>query len=1689
MNKLLTFIFLSLFLISFTSALDIQSVSLEKVGLDWDNIDQFTKDATTSAYGRYEIRNSVLGIPFLQLSKVADIELIENSDSCGIDCYAEKEITLYNDGILIDENGIIFKTEQTDGSWIEQDIRNFQFKTWDSPLSRIETSYKERCSGNYTDEETDTFYPLVCEDVRTDTTIYYKLIDTYKTVCVDDKDAKANINGTIPQTCSQVFDKKIEQVYDGYTNYEMGEVVKAGTYNLRLEGEKKPSRTVDWIVKTNGVWTDNWAVWGASNLEENQVAQYKSNTQAFGTNNQSIALDSTGLNDGTWSGKTFNDGTVSGGVTIDDDAMVFDGVDGKITNINGINQGFNNPITYSTWIKLNSDGIESGASQPVITSDSSYIQIRGLSNSVNIRYDNSVEGAIIISYDLGNGDRNYHHIVAYYDGISTLMLYIDGISVGNKTSTTIGNTSYYNAGIGNAGSGYFNGSISTTQIYNKALTQEQITEIYNAGKDSYTPVGDGLVAQYSGRDFEGTTANPTTIYDTNQLVDGKINEAFTFDGVDDYIVSTENSNFNATMDKSVSVWFKSNKDGTNIYNSQTIIQIPYLYVHIRDTSNNIQLRYDDGSAKTSGFILGNGDRDLHHLTGTFSSNGTNSNLTLYVDGVLKASNSWATIPVTAYSSKINIGRRDSGSFDGSIDDVRIFNRSLTQDEITTLYNDGAGTEETVNGVITLNSPTDNAIAYNNPVTFSASAEVSGGATLTNMTLYNNIGGSWEANGTETLNNLIISDNQEMCGTYTGYANIIINNTATITICDYNGTSGTGELTLHAYNDVTIESGVTINGTGKGYTGGAAPTNTNGNNGNGDGNGLGGYYDTIGTQYAGGGSGAGGYAIGGYGGGSPDVPSSNRKAGGIAYQTSGIKESYIGSGGGSGADFGIANPGRAGARGGASITITARDINVKGTLIVDGNNAIDASIDGTANAGSGGGSPGSISIIGDNVDISSASLSSDGGDGGNGYSTSAWMGQGGGGASGGLIDIYYKTTLDITSLTSSVTGGALGTADTEAGFEADDGQAGNSGLLVYNEETYVAPSYTLPYNTSQITSSTQTWNRTITGPTSWNVEACDSDGDCGFSSANFTVFLDEEAPSINITAPINTLNYNYIGGNETLNVTFTDTNLDSCWYNYNGTNVTIEGCLNSSKFILESSNTNLTVYANDSLGNLNSEFVEWDYTLLEISQSYSSTVQEGSSSLISSNVTFEASKRISSVILNYNGTGLAGDYIEFDTNTYYISKSKIIPNVEADTNVTFFWNVTLEDGSSQETASRNQTISNLGIDNCDLYTNMLFNFTIVDEKTQAILDGSTENTTLRYSMTLANPTSGEAILNFSELYTNTNPSAICMETPIGDSEFNLDAIVEYSANDKFIEFYNIKDYSLTNSTDEQNITLYNLNESQGQEFKITYKDSNFNTIPGALIQIQRKYIDEGIFKTVEIPMVGSAGYTIAHLVRNDIIYNLIIISGGEVVASFDNIVADCQNPTFTECVININSFSTGTEPSDFTNDGEFTAVLSYDKDTRAVSTTYAIVSGVPATTNLNVNLWNAYANTSVCTDSLNAAGGTLSCIVPESFGNSTISISLSSDGDVKRTATINLAQDPNDIYGSNLIFIGLTIMLLIIGMSISDNPVMLGVMLIIGVIVLTVMNITVGAGWIGGGATILWFIIAVIMLLVKGSNRQ
>ncbi len=55
---------------------------------------------------------------------------------------------------------------------------------------------------------------------------------------------------------------------------------------------------------------------------------------------------------------------------------------------------------------------------------------------------------------------------------------------------------------------------------------------------------------------------------------------------------------------------------------------------------------------------------------------------------------------------------------------------------------------------TLNSPVDDSIAYVNLVTFNASASVTGGATLVNMSLWTNESGSWELKTKKLQKNFI-----------------------------------------------------------------------------------------------------------------------------------------------------------------------------------------------------------------------------------------------------------------------------------------------------------------------------------------------------------------------------------------------------------------------------------------------------------------------------------------------------------------------------------------------------------------------------------------------------------------------------------------------------------------------------------------------------------------------------------------------------------------------------------------------------------------------------------------------------------------------------------------------------------------------------------------------------------------------
>ena len=187
--------------------------------------------------------------------------------------------------------------------------------------------------------------------------------------------------------------------------------------------------------------------------------------------------------------------------------------------------------------------------------------------------------------------------------------------------------------------------------------------------------------------------NDGTIYGATFTTDrkGQANKAMSFDG-NDYIDCGNDESLNfGTGDFSTSLWVKSNghEDKGSKFNmilSKGAIvddgHIPGYAISIyKDDKPLFQVNNAENTCAKGDNMINDGL--YHHLVGV--KNGTN--LKLYVDNVLSniqgtQNNSCSNIDIFLIGKSLYSNRE----FNGSIDDVRIYNRALSQEEITLLYN-------------------------------------------------------------------------------------------------------------------------------------------------------------------------------------------------------------------------------------------------------------------------------------------------------------------------------------------------------------------------------------------------------------------------------------------------------------------------------------------------------------------------------------------------------------------------------------------------------------------------------------------------------------------------------------------------------------------------------------------------------------------------------------------------------------------------------------------------------------------------------------------------------------------------------------------------------------------------------------------------------------------------------------------
>jgi hypothetical protein len=147
--------------------------------------------------------------------------------------------------------------------------------------------------------------------------------------------------------------------------------------------------------------------------------------------------------------------------------------------------------------------------------------------------------------------------------------------------------------------------------------------------------------------------------------------------------------------------------------------------------------------------------------------------------------------------------------------------------------------------------------------------------------------------------------------------------------------------------------------------------------------------------------------------------------------------------------------------------------------------------------------------------------------------------------------------------------------------------------------------------------------------------------------------------------------------------------------------------------------------------------------------------------------------------------------------------------------------------------------------------------------------------------------------------------------------------------------------------------------------------------------------------------------------------------------------------------------------------------------------FSTLDGSSANVQLNVTKFDSYGNNTICSPTLSSSSGTLSCSIPTSTGNVSIFYKFYKDGRLISTSTYNLDVTPTQVYGAGRIILVIILFITLVGLGLGSKEGAI-ISAFIGLVLATILNVY-STGFVGAGATILWFLIAGGIILYKSRN--
>jgi hypothetical protein len=324
-------------------------------------------------------------------------------------------------------------------------------------------------------------------------------------------------------------------------------------------------------------------------------------------------------------------------------------------------------------------------------------------------------------------DGNWHYMAARKIGTTRIDLYIDGVLNASKTplssTGSIANSLplYIGDRDGSDNGDEFHGAIDELKIYRAALTDDQIKADYNAGgalsfgtkSATLSNLQDGLVGWWK-MDEATWSGTPAEVVDSSGSgnhgqaagaaggmaypTGAKYGNGGFFDGVDDAVTVPDNTSLDIIGNISFGAWIKANTLPVDINHRGSIVSKYFSASTARGYAVQLQntgaIMFRSSSDCT--------DANINDLTTTQTiSTGVwthvmavydGSKKRIYINGVLSKESSLTGSLTCNTADTLQIGNEHNAvtaHFDGLIDDARIYNRALSPQEISQLYNQGS----------------------------------------------------------------------------------------------------------------------------------------------------------------------------------------------------------------------------------------------------------------------------------------------------------------------------------------------------------------------------------------------------------------------------------------------------------------------------------------------------------------------------------------------------------------------------------------------------------------------------------------------------------------------------------------------------------------------------------------------------------------------------------------------------------------------------------------------------------------------------------------------------------------------------------------------------------------------------------------------------------------------------------------